>query len=187
MNTGAMWDKVAYFLRDKGHRVFCPDLPSSKKICGLEDDIEIVCKVVKGNGLRKIILAGHSYGGIVVAGVFGKMPGKIAELVFFDTAIPEDGKSLYQIMDGYAPGLVAKFRLPLEQPFTDAVHFDRKKLNAIPKKYVHCTKSEFRPVGKKALAIVQKKRGWKCFSIESDHHCMVSHPMETAKVLLGKI
>ncbi len=47
--------------------------------------------------LRDVILAGHSYGGMVITGVADRAPDRIGRLVFLDAATPANGQSLVDI------------------------------------------------------------------------------------------
>jgi pimeloyl-ACP methyl ester carboxylesterase len=96
MMPGAIWDEVASILRSRGHEVFCPTLPDAQT-SNLDNDIDVVCKVIKDNKLDHVVLAGHSFGGIVITGAYDRMPDNVATLVFFDTSIPENGQSLRQL------------------------------------------------------------------------------------------
>jgi len=49
--------------------------------------------------LQKVILVGHSYGGLVITGVAHQMPDRIQHLVYLDSAIPEPGQSLIEILN----------------------------------------------------------------------------------------
>ena len=41
-----------------------------------------------------LVLCGHSYGGMVIAGVAEQIAGTICSLVYLDAFVPESGKSL---------------------------------------------------------------------------------------------
>ena len=43
------------------------------------------------------MLAGHSYGGMVVTGVADRIPERVAALAYLDAFLPEDGQSLFDI------------------------------------------------------------------------------------------
>jgi pimeloyl-ACP methyl ester carboxylesterase len=45
--------------------------------------------------LANVILVGHSYGGMVITGVAGAAPRRIARLVFLDAFTPADGESVF--------------------------------------------------------------------------------------------
>jgi pimeloyl-ACP methyl ester carboxylesterase len=43
--------------------------------------------------LLEVVLAGHSYGGMVIAGVAAKDPQRLAQLVYLDAYLPLDGEN----------------------------------------------------------------------------------------------
>ncbi len=98
---GWCWKRVARLLRASGHEVFTPTLTGlgerkhlmSPEI-GLETHIADVLGVMEYEDLRDVILVGHSYAGMVVTGVAYRAPDRIAQLVYLDAFVPEDGKAL---------------------------------------------------------------------------------------------
>ncbi len=54
--------------------------------------------VLKFEELEEVILLGHSYGGMVAAGVLEESPERIAHLVILDGIIPRDGQSIADIV-----------------------------------------------------------------------------------------
>ena len=184
--SGAVWDEVTVILRSQGHKVYCPTLPNAQTH-NLNDHLNEVSRVITDNNLDQVILAGHSYGGLVITGVFNKMPDKITRLVFFDTSIPENGKSLRQIMNGYTPGSFEEAKVPAFRPFTDPLIFDQEKFNKVPKIYVNCKRSEFfDSCCRQAFTIVIntcRQNNWDYFVLDSGHLCMKDRPDETAAIL----
>ena len=47
--------------------------------------------------LSDVVLAGHSYGGMVITGVADRIADKIKALAYLDAFVPEDGQSLFDI------------------------------------------------------------------------------------------
>lgn len=93
---------VADELRRHGHRVFTPTMTGlgerSHLFSGainLSTHIEDICNVIRYERLRNVVLAGHSYGGMVVTGVADRMADRISSLIYIDAFLPEDGKSLF--------------------------------------------------------------------------------------------
>jgi pimeloyl-ACP methyl ester carboxylesterase len=104
---GWIWRRVADRLRARGHRVFTPTLTgladrahlASREVT-LSTHIQDVANLFKWEELEHVVLAGHSYGGMVISGVAEAVPpGAVAAIVYLDAALPEDGKSLTD----YAP------------------------------------------------------------------------------------
>ena len=84
---GRIWDLVVGALRAHDHRVFAPTL-MDKHHCTLTDHIEQICGLIARHDLREVILAGHSYGGMVITGVAAMMPDRVRRLVYVDAAVP---------------------------------------------------------------------------------------------------
>jgi len=62
--------------------------------------IEDIVDLFETKNLQDVILAGHSYGGTVITGVAGRVPGRISELVFLDAPQPRNGESLCDASPG---------------------------------------------------------------------------------------
>lgn len=101
---GWCYGRVAELLRSRGHRVFTPTLTGqgerSHLLTGtvnLSTHINDVTGVFHCEDINGAVLAGHSYGGMVITGVADLIPEKIAALVYLDAFLPEDGQSLFDI------------------------------------------------------------------------------------------
>jgi len=95
---------VARLLREQGHDVYTPTLTGlgerehllSTKV-NLDLHITDVVKVLQFEGLRDVILVGHSYGGMVITGVADRAYEHIGHIVYLDAATPENGQSLVDV------------------------------------------------------------------------------------------
>jgi pimeloyl-ACP methyl ester carboxylesterase len=67
---------------------------------GLDTHILDIIQVLEYEDLNKVILVGHSYGGLVIGGVAEKVPKRIKRLVYLDGYIPENDKSAFDIIPG---------------------------------------------------------------------------------------
>jgi pimeloyl-ACP methyl ester carboxylesterase len=99
-----VWERVADALRAAGHHVYTPSLTGlgerahlAKPEIDLETHIADVIGVIEHHELDGIVLCGHSYGGMVVAGAADRLPQRIKSLVFLDAFIPTPGKSLFDL------------------------------------------------------------------------------------------
>src|SRR5215469_7235356 len=88
---GWCWQRVAKRLRSAGHDVYTPTLTGLgershllRPDIDLDLQIEDVVQVLKYEDLHDVILAGHSYGGMVITGVADRALDRIAWLVFLD-------------------------------------------------------------------------------------------------------
>ncbi len=107
---GWCYKETAKLLRGHGHDVYAPSLSGLADRrhllhpgIGLETHINDIVNLISFEDISDIILVGHSYGGMVIAGVADRLPAHIAHLVFLDAAIPENGESLIDV----SPGLLA--------------------------------------------------------------------------------
>jgi pimeloyl-ACP methyl ester carboxylesterase len=96
------WTPLAERMRSRGHRVFTPSLTGlgerSHLFSGainLSTHIEDVCNTVRCERLDRFILAGHSYGGMVVTGVAERYAERISALVYIDAFLPQSEKCLW--------------------------------------------------------------------------------------------
>jgi pimeloyl-ACP methyl ester carboxylesterase len=103
---GWCWKKLTPLLRAAGHQVLTPTLTGlgerahllSAEI-DLDTHIKDIVAVLDYEDLHQVVLVGHSYGGMVIAGVAEAIGSRIAQLVFLDAFLPANGKALTD----YAP------------------------------------------------------------------------------------
>jgi pimeloyl-ACP methyl ester carboxylesterase len=93
--------KVVPFLRAAGHQVFTPTLTGLGERShlltpevGPDTHIEDVAAVLEYEDLVNVVLVGHSYAGMAIAGVAQKVSRRLAELAYLDAFLPEHGKCL---------------------------------------------------------------------------------------------
>ena len=98
---GWSWTGVADILRDQGHRVFVPTYTGlgerahlATPEVNLSAHIQDVRAIIEWERLDRFVLAGHSYGGMVITGVADMEWQKITRLVYLDAFLPGDGQSL---------------------------------------------------------------------------------------------
>jgi pimeloyl-ACP methyl ester carboxylesterase len=99
---GAAWARVQRLLEAAGHRVLALDLRGWGRRAaelapeiGLAAHVEDVVQVLEGEGLRGVTLVGHSYGGMVIAGVAARATDRLGDLVFVDAPVPRHGETLF--------------------------------------------------------------------------------------------
>lgn len=105
---GWCWKKVIPLLRVAGHEVFTPTLTGlGERVHLLNEQIDLnthiqdIIGVLEYEDLKEVILVGHSYAGMVIAGVAEKAASRISQLVYLDAFLPENGKALKD----YVPNL----------------------------------------------------------------------------------
>jgi len=101
---GWCYAKVAALLRARGHTVFTPTLTGQGERShllsagvNLTTHINDVIGVFDNEELEGVVLAGHSYGGMVVTAAADRMASRVAALVYLDAFLPESGQSLFDI------------------------------------------------------------------------------------------
>ncbi|MCD6033333.1 MAG: alpha/beta hydrolase fold protein [Thermomicrobiales bacterium] len=98
---GWVWHEVAARLRAAGHEVFPVTLTGlgdrshlARPDIDLETHITDVVNILTWNDLTGVILAGQSYAGTVVTGVANRVPERITQLVYVDSAPLADGVAM---------------------------------------------------------------------------------------------
>lgn len=111
---GWIWSRVAERLRAAGHGVFTPTLTGMGErshLIGRNVDLEThiadVMNAIEYEELSDVILVCHSYAGIVGHGVADRMNPRLRQLIFFDSVLPDYGKSW---SDYNTPQVVAQRR-----------------------------------------------------------------------------
>lgn len=101
---GWCWRKVVGPLRAAGHEVVAPTLTGVGErahllspAITLQTHVQDVLGVIEAEELQRVLLVGHSYGGMVVTGVADRLqqhqPGVLAGLVYLDAMTPHPGES----------------------------------------------------------------------------------------------
>jgi pimeloyl-ACP methyl ester carboxylesterase len=90
---GSMWSKVIPILQDVGHRVIAVQLPFHS----LADDVGTVKRAIELVGSPTIV-AGHSYGGMVITNAAYNNPN-VKGLVYVAAFAPKEGQSLGDFVD----------------------------------------------------------------------------------------
>jgi pimeloyl-ACP methyl ester carboxylesterase len=132
-----VWERVASGLRAAGQTVFTPSLTGigerahlSGPSIDLDTHIADVLGTIEHHELDRIVLVGHSYGGMVIGGVADRIPRRIVSLVFLDAFIPVAGKS---ILDFLPPEQATAFRAGAEKEGqVGASSPSRRQCSALP-------------------------------------------------------
>lgn len=181
---GRIWDGTAAALRARGHHVFAPTL-RDEHTCHLADHLEQVSSLVTGHDLRDIVLAGHSYGGMIITGVAAGMPERVRRLVYLDAALPDPGQSLFDLIASGSRDPLSYAGLEVAAPYTEPLQFDPRKIERLPKTYILCTKSEFASVTQLARQkIAAAREGWTYIELASSHVPMADNPDEFLRLML---
>lgn len=99
------WREVAGLLRARGAEVFTPTLTGlgeRKHLLSPDTDLNThisdVIGVIEAEQLSEVILCGQSYGGMVVTGVADAMPDRLAQLVYIDGLVPNNGEAVSDLV-----------------------------------------------------------------------------------------
>jgi pimeloyl-ACP methyl ester carboxylesterase len=101
---GWVWHDVASHLRQRGHDVYPVTLTGlgervhlARPEVGLDTHITDVVNLITFEDLNDVILLAHSYSGIVVTGVADRVPDRLSQVVYLDSAPFVDGQSYLDI------------------------------------------------------------------------------------------
>jgi pimeloyl-ACP methyl ester carboxylesterase len=102
---GWAWERMVPYLSKAGYNVLAPTLTGlGEKVnlatpdVGLNTHIQDILTLLEKGNLRNVVLVGHSYGGMVIAGVANQAAKRISQLVYLDAFVPKDGQSLADII-----------------------------------------------------------------------------------------
>ena len=173
----------------------------------LTDHVDDVCEQIAGSDFKRFILAGHSYGGMVITGVASRLGERIDAICYIDAFVPDDGESLWDITGEFEhrwyidtqkhrPGLIRPLMSPEDfKPVPRAVGYHPllTLLEAVPrgpawegikrKAYIFASGYEETPFPR--FYEFAKANGWECHETACDHFVMQNRPELTAEVLLG--
>ncbi|MAM14014.1 MAG: hypothetical protein CML23_26870 [Rhizobiaceae bacterium] len=101
---GWCWQRVTPDLIAAGHRVFAPSLTGLAdrshlltRDVGLGTHIADIVNLIKWEELESVVLVGHSYGGMVIAGAAQELGPMVKGLVFLDAFVPSAHTSLMDL------------------------------------------------------------------------------------------
>jgi pimeloyl-ACP methyl ester carboxylesterase len=215
---GWAWSRrVAPALRAAGHDVFTPTLTGlgerthlATPEVDLETHVQDVVNVLEYEDLSDVVLAGHSYGGMVISGVAGRARERLRHLVYLDAFVPEDGQSLFDIVgpegaarmraqaaaaDGWRipPGGLPPDTPDLEwlmsrrghQPlrtFEQPVRIDAPI--ELPRTYVYCAKKDGNDAFRETAQRIEGDRAWRYCELQTGHNLHYTAVEDTVRILL---
>ncbi len=99
-----VFDRLAADLRAAGHRVLVAGLiglgdrkDEFHPGITLTDHIDDVVRQTAAAGFDRLVLLGHSWGGMVITGVATLLGARIDGIVYVDAFLPKDGQSLWDL------------------------------------------------------------------------------------------
>lgn len=208
------WKEAARLLRARGIEVYAPTLSGvgdrshiPPAAVSLETQILDVANLMRWEELERVLLVGHSYGGMVITGAADREPARVGGMVYLDAFVPESGRALW---DYLPPAALAAQRalaeahggaLPLPPGIVDPAPADRARLEGLltlhpvrcfsdpfvsvraeqswPKRhYILCTeKANTFP---QFAAKVRGRPGWDYSEFAAAHDVVWTHPQDVA-------
>ncbi|HWM88263.1 MAG TPA: alpha/beta fold hydrolase [Kofleriaceae bacterium] len=102
---GWCWKKLAPLLEARGHQVYRPTLTGlgerahlARREVGLDTHVEDVVQVIEFEDLSRVILVGNSSAGLVITGVADRAPERVAQVVYLDAFVPDDGQCVFDLV-----------------------------------------------------------------------------------------
>jgi len=205
------YDRLAKDLRTAGHRVVVAALSGlGTRAAELSPTIDLsrhiadVVEQIEAAGFGRFVLAGHSYGGMVVTGVATRLGGRIDALVYIDAFLPADGQSLWDITGDFehrhyidaqrdTPGLVGPLpgvpgvgvgRHPL-LTLIEPVRFTGEEAKVPSRVYVFAESWQPTPFAG-FHATVAADPAWQVHRADASHNVMGDQPEQLLAIMLAQ-
>jgi pimeloyl-ACP methyl ester carboxylesterase len=203
-----VWEAVRNDLLKNGNKVIVVELPGhgndNTPAQSLSLDIyrdKVIEAISKADG--KVILVGHSMGGMVITAVAEKVPGKISKLVYIGAFLPASGQALTDlahltidvkrdsldwlfINDGTAVEkemVLTHYRAEPAIPFTNKVELTKEGFGAVEKLYIKTTQDNVISPGLQDRMIAAA--GIKTvYEINTSHSPFLSQPKTVSDLLI---
>jgi len=173
----------------------------------LTNHVDDVVEQVEQAGFERFILAGHSYGGMVITGAATRLGARIDAICYIDAFLPEDGQSLWDVTGEFEhhwyvdrqkfdPAMVPligneEFEvIPNEVGYhplltlLEAVRYTGEEAKIPRRAYIFATEWQPSPFPRFA-GKVKDDPAWEYHEAPCTHDVMGDQPELTAKVLLG--
>lgn len=172
----------------------------------LTDHVDAVCEQIEAAGFDRFILAGHSYGGMVITGTASRLGKRIDAICYIDAFWPDDDQSLWDITGDFEhnwyvnsqrhnPGMVVPIGAENFEVIPGVVGYHPllTLVEALPmsgdeksiarKCYIFAT--GYAPTPFPRFAEKAKAAGWDYHEASTDHFVMQNDPDLTERVLLS--
>ena len=184
------WGEVPARLRAAGHEVLAPDLDLS---AGQTPSSHAAAVAEAAHGEDPLVVAGHSYGGMVVPVLADRLRSRVRAVVVIDGLVPDPGDSSFAIRSHAAeerraaaarggglfppPGDADPRLVPMPiSAFDTPVVFEPID---VPRTFVWCTRSDMGAQARRA-----RERGWRVVSVDAEHWLPLEDPGLCAALLL---
>jgi pimeloyl-ACP methyl ester carboxylesterase len=219
-SAGWCWKKMRPLLSKLGHELFTPTYTGigervhlAHPDVGLETHIADILGVLQFEDLRKVVLIGHSYGGMVATAVADRVPERLAQLVYLDAFVPRDGQSLFDLHpddvraamregartagDGWR---IPPNPLPPDTSETDLAWMTPRRVmqpiktfeqpvrlsgagERVPTTYIYCTRTGPIDIFKPFAQWARSRASWRYMEMEASHSPHVTSPEALAALL----
>ena len=217
-SAGWAWKKMRPLLRARGHELHTPTHTGlgerahlASPNVDLETHIADILGVLQAEDLQKVILIGHSYGGMVATGVADRARERISALVYVDAFAPRDGDSVFSLTpdrqaamieaanksgDGWkmppsampadTPEADQAWAIPRRMPqslktFEQNLRFHSGELT-LPRHYIYCKRC---PPDDRFRQFYEraKRENWGHYEIDASHNPHITAPEALAALL----
>lgn len=206
------WGEVPARLEAEGHKVLVATLPGlgSRQAelhpgTTLTDHVDDVEQQIAEAGVERFVLAGHSYGGMVISALASRLGQRIDAICYVDAFLPESDQSLWDITGEFEhnwyidtqrhkPGLVDPIGAADFAPvpgvvgyhplltLLEAIPFSGDEAGIARKSYIFAT--GYQPTPFAGFAAKARAQGWDYHETATDHFVMQNDPDLTTQVLL---
>jgi len=166
-----------------------------------------VVNEVRWKDLSNIVLCGHSYGGMVIAGAAEHIGERIASIVYLDAFVPQHGQSLNDLAGlgrpaiGMIPPITAeqfsvnladrawvddKMTAQAAECFSERISLTGAADRVPRKSYIRATDIAS-PAFQSAYERFSKTPGYTTYSIDCGHDVMIDKPVELAELLMKSV
>jgi len=196
-------------LRSAGHTVHAVTLtglggPSDRQRppINLQTHICGVISLIEDEQLQDVILCGHSYAGLVIAGAADRLKGRIRTLIFLDAIVARDGESVWSqwsaeqrgafvsnspdgIVTNPPPGVDRRARPHSLGCFMQPLALQQPDYGVNDRVCVWCSSWRDGPYRAVHDRVVHEG-GWEIHELGSGHDFMTDNP-KAAELLIGRI
>jgi len=218
-SAGWSWKKMHPLMHTLGYRLITPTYTGlgerahlANPSNDLETHIQDLLNVIHYEDLRDIALIGHSYGGMVATGVADRMRDRIAQLVYLDAFVPQNGQSCLdliapeprgRLLDSVKTGdgwRVPPNPLPPDTSEADLQWIAERRLPqsikcfemplwllhgelTLPRSYVYCTRTAAVDFFRPFAERARSERGWRYYEMDASHSPHITAPKDLATLL----
>jgi pimeloyl-ACP methyl ester carboxylesterase len=211
-SAGWAWKKMRPLMAAAGHTLLTPTCTGvgervhlANPAIDLDTHIQDIVAVFEIEDLRDVLLIGHSYGGMVATGVADRLRGRIAQLIYLDAFVPQDGQSLLSLQppemrermlaltsstgEGWR---VPPNPMPPDTPEADVAWAQGRRFpqpiktfeqpitlsgrEPPPRSYIYCTRAAPGDVFGQFAARARREPGWRYFELDASHNPHITIP-----------